>query len=170
MSPFFGLDGGAGWLESRADVSFGAQRNVNGSRGGLFQTANNQTFNPQQQMFLNEFRFAAAKSIRTSTIILATFNTIAAFATAVGILLDGYYRQKRNNRKFRFRYGVSRSRLLRARVGTDISMAADKMALPLSPRARYIRWCCHVASWCKESRLPQPSQPGWRSSWAPGVP
>ncbi|KAK5658498.1 hypothetical protein OQA88_1890 [Cercophora sp. LCS_1] len=103
MSPFFGLDGGAGWLESRADVSFGAQRNVNGSRGGLFQSATNETFNANQQMFLNEFRFAAAKSIRTSTIILATFNTIAAFATAVGILLDGYYRQKRNNRKFRFR-------------------------------------------------------------------
>lgn len=56
-------------------------------------------------MIINEFRFAAAKSIRTSTIILATFNVVAAFATAVGILFDTYCRKKRNDRNFRFRYG-----------------------------------------------------------------
>ncbi|KAL8421945.1 hypothetical protein RB596_002630 [Gaeumannomyces avenae] len=47
------------------------------------------------QMLINEFRFAAAKSIRISTIILATFNTIAAFATVLGILWENYSREKR---------------------------------------------------------------------------
>lgn len=52
----------------------------------------------------SSFRFQAAKSIRTSTIILSVFNVIAAFATAVGILWDGYATAKRNNPKFSFRY------------------------------------------------------------------
>lgn len=52
----------------------------------------------------NNFRFQAAKSIRTSTIILSVFNVVAAFATAVGILWDGYATAKRNNPKFSFRY------------------------------------------------------------------
>ncbi|KAL8392856.1 hypothetical protein RB595_002877 [Gaeumannomyces hyphopodioides] len=47
------------------------------------------------QMLINEFRFAAAKSIRTSTIILATLNTIAAFATVLGILWENYSRERR---------------------------------------------------------------------------
>ncbi|SPN98928.1 uncharacterized protein DNG_01967 [Cephalotrichum gorgonifer] len=50
------------------------------------------------------FRFQAAKSIRTSTIILSIFNILAAFATAMGILWDGYATAKRNNPKFSFRY------------------------------------------------------------------
>jgi hypothetical protein len=54
-----------------------------------------------------ELRFAPVKSIRTSTIILSVFNVIAAFATAVGILWEGYAREKRNNEKFRFRYEPS---------------------------------------------------------------
>lgn len=52
----------------------------------------------------NSFRFQAAKSIRTSTIILSVFNVVAAFATAIGILWDGYATAKRNNPKFSFRY------------------------------------------------------------------
>ncbi|KAK0638668.1 hypothetical protein B0T16DRAFT_431796 [Cercophora newfieldiana] len=103
MSPFFTSGAGAGWLESRGDMtSFGQSRNINVSGNGLFQSSTNQTFNQfnQQQ---NRFVFAAAKSIRTSTIILAVFNTIAAFATAVGILFDSYYRKKRNDKNFRFR-------------------------------------------------------------------
>jgi len=66
----------------------------------FFMAATNST---NQQMIINQFRFAAAKSIRTSTIILATFNAIAAFATAMGILYDNYSRAKRNNRNFKFR-------------------------------------------------------------------
>lgn len=56
---------------------------------------------------INNFRFQAAKSIRTSTIILSVFNVVAAFATAVGILWDGYATAKRNNPKYTFRYEES---------------------------------------------------------------
>ncbi|KLU88309.1 hypothetical protein MAPG_07296 [Magnaporthiopsis poae ATCC 64411] len=58
----------------------------------LLQMQRNQT---SPQMLINEFRFAAAKSIRTSTIILAAFNTIAAFATVLGILWENYSREKK---------------------------------------------------------------------------
>jgi len=104
MSPFFTAGAGAGWLESRGDTpSFGQGRNnFNGSGNGLFQANTNQSFNQFNQQS-NRFAFAAAKSIRTSTIILAIFNIIAAFATAVGIIFDSYYRKKRNDKKFRFR-------------------------------------------------------------------
>ncbi|KAF3025844.1 hypothetical protein E8E14_014742 [Neopestalotiopsis sp. 37M] len=46
---------------------------------------------------INQLKFLAAKSIRNSAIILAVFNTIAAFATAIGILYDCYGRAKRNS-------------------------------------------------------------------------
>ena len=65
----------------------------------MLQSATNAT---DSQTF-TQFRFAAAKSIRTSTVILASFNTVVAFATAVGILADTYYREKRENKGFRFR-------------------------------------------------------------------
>ncbi|KAM7204340.1 hypothetical protein V8F33_001642 [Rhypophila sp. PSN 637] len=102
MSPLHYLDGGVGWLESRGDVSWtpGTNNTRGGGGNGLFQSATNST---TQQMIINEFRFAAAKSIRTSTIILASFNTVTAFATAVGILFDTYCRKKRNDRNFSFR-------------------------------------------------------------------
>ncbi|KAI6377889.1 hypothetical protein MCOR25_002405 [Pyricularia grisea] len=47
------------------------------------------------QMLIQELRFASAKSIRTSTITLAVFNTVAAFATVLGILWESYSREKR---------------------------------------------------------------------------
>lgn len=47
-------------------------------------------------MVINEFRFLAARSIRTSTIILSVFNTVSAFATAAGILFECYLKAKRN--------------------------------------------------------------------------
>ncbi|KAI0024503.1 hypothetical protein F4780DRAFT_604646 [Xylariomycetidae sp. FL0641] len=46
---------------------------------------------------INEFKFLAARSIRTSTIILASFNTLSAFTTAAGILYDCYTTEKRAN-------------------------------------------------------------------------
>ncbi|RYP79527.1 hypothetical protein DL770_006627 [Monosporascus sp. CRB-9-2] len=48
-------------------------------------------------MAINQFKFLAAKSIRTSTIILSSFNTISAFATAAGILFDCYLKAKRSD-------------------------------------------------------------------------
>ncbi|VBB76323.1 Putative protein of unknown function [Podospora comata] len=91
----------ASWLQSRDDTGTMPQNNFNRTGTNTFQTARNQT--TTQQMFFNELRFAAARSIRTSTIILASFNIIASFATAVGILVDSYFRERRNNRSYRFK-------------------------------------------------------------------
>ncbi|KAK3350926.1 hypothetical protein B0H65DRAFT_103990 [Neurospora tetraspora] len=98
MSPFYALDGGGGWLESRVDTRWTPESDSSRTGYGMFQSATN---SPDSQTF-TQFRFAAAKSIRTSTVILASFNTIAAFATAVGILVDTYHREKRENKRFRF--------------------------------------------------------------------
>lgn len=86
-----------GWLEPRAE---GDVTNYDGdaSLRGPYRATNAST-----SALINQFRFQAAKSIRTSTIILAVFNVIAAFATAVGIFWDGYSSTKRNNPKFGFR-------------------------------------------------------------------
>ncbi|KAK3299308.1 uncharacterized protein B0H64DRAFT_97368 [Chaetomium fimeti] len=96
--PYAGVAGGVGWLESRDDnTGFMGQGDFNRSR-----TAFNRTQFANQRMFFNDLKFSAAKSIRTSAIILASFNIIAAFATALGILCESYFRKKRNDRNFRF--------------------------------------------------------------------
>lgn len=47
----------------------------------------------------NALKFAQSKSVRTSTIILASFNSLAAFATAVGIIYGcRQYRQRMQRR------------------------------------------------------------------------
>ncbi|KAL2067647.1 hypothetical protein VTL71DRAFT_15743 [Oculimacula yallundae] len=56
----------------------------------------NSTFN-----LISNLVFAESKSVRTSTIILATFNVLAAFATACSILYDCYWASKRCNPKFK---------------------------------------------------------------------
>ncbi|XXG99947.1 hypothetical protein Hte_006288 [Hypoxylon texense] len=72
------------------------QRNTSLSdySGGFSQAASisNSTFG-----VINQFKFLAAKSIRTSTIILAAFNIVSAFATAAGIYYDCYSTAKRSN-------------------------------------------------------------------------
>ncbi|KAH8594620.1 hypothetical protein B0O99DRAFT_171369 [Bisporella sp. PMI_857] len=50
---------------------------------------------------IQDLVFAESKSVRTSTIILASFNILAAFATAASILYDCYCASKRCNPKFR---------------------------------------------------------------------
>jgi hypothetical protein len=45
--------------------------------------------------------FAESKSVRTSTIILAAFDALAAFATAASILYDCYWASKRCNPKLK---------------------------------------------------------------------
>lgn len=47
----------------------------------------------------NALKFATSKSIRTSTIILACFNALAAFTTALGIIYGGYICRKRMQRR-----------------------------------------------------------------------
>ncbi|KAL1889421.1 hypothetical protein Sste5346_008905 [Sporothrix stenoceras] len=86
----------AAWLAVR-DVPNGFS-NSNNNGSGIFQLGANAT--QQQIQFISELRFAAAKSIRTSTIILAAFNAVAAFATACGILYDAYSTRKRNNKRY----------------------------------------------------------------------
>lgn len=88
--------GVVGWLESRGD-SMASESNE-----FLTQAATGSNASMSNQMLINQLKFAAAKSIRTSTIILATFNAVAAFATAIGILYDAYSRERRNNRSFKF--------------------------------------------------------------------
>ncbi|KAK4147184.1 uncharacterized protein C8A04DRAFT_9192 [Dichotomopilus funicola] len=97
--PYTGVTGSLGGLESRDDnMWFGRpQGDFNRSRAAF-----NRTQFAAQQMFFNDLKFSAAKSIRTSTIILAVFNAIAALATALGILIDSYFRKKRNDKNFRF--------------------------------------------------------------------
>ncbi|KAK3952489.1 hypothetical protein QBC32DRAFT_370227 [Pseudoneurospora amorphoporcata] len=99
MSPFYALDGRGAWLESRVDTRWTPESDSSRAGYGMLQSATNNSMD--SQTFI-QFRFAAAKSIRTSTVILASFNTIAALATAVGILVDTYHREKRENKKFRF--------------------------------------------------------------------
>lgn len=57
-----------------------------------------------QTAIINQFKFQAARSIRTSTIILAVFNVVAASATILGISWDSYVTKKREDPKFKFRY------------------------------------------------------------------
>ncbi|KAI0166695.1 hypothetical protein GGR52DRAFT_70816 [Hypoxylon sp. FL1284] len=70
-----------------------------GHSSGFSQAAYNQTgsFGSFGFSAFNQFKFSAAKSIRTSTIILAAFNVVSAFATAAGIYYDCYTTSKRLN-------------------------------------------------------------------------
>lgn len=72
------------------------------SSGFRFQANSTSAFN-------NELEFAAQKSVRTSVVILASFNAIAAFATAAGIFWDCYTTTKRGEPTFNLRYGYSPS-------------------------------------------------------------
>ncbi|KAI1215045.1 uncharacterized protein F4807DRAFT_18900 [Annulohypoxylon truncatum] len=78
---------------------------TNSSSLGIYQAASssNSTFG-----VINEFKFLAAKSIRTSTIILAVFNTVSAFATAAGIYYDCYVSATRSNPERRGRASIFR--------------------------------------------------------------
>lgn len=73
----------------------GWQRNMtlmgNATDLSMAATSGNSTF-----QVINEFKFLAARSIRTSTMILSVFNTVSAFATAAGILFDCYLKAKRS--------------------------------------------------------------------------
>ena len=52
-------------------------------------------------MLIDDLVFAQSKSVRTSTIIQASFNVLAAFFTALSILYDCYWASKRCNPKFK---------------------------------------------------------------------
>lgn len=52
----------------------------------------------------NELKFAAAESVRTSIIVLASFNAAAAFATATGIFWKSWMTARRCDPKWNPRY------------------------------------------------------------------
>jgi hypothetical protein len=76
--------------------AFSSYADANRSSGGA------SSFNVSKeasQAISNGFKFAASKSIRTSTIILASFNALAALATAMGIIYGCYTYKRRAIRK-----------------------------------------------------------------------
>lgn len=62
---------------------------------------NSSSQNATLTMLISSLEFAESKSVRTSTIILASFNVLASFATAASILYDCYWASKRCNPKFK---------------------------------------------------------------------
>ncbi|KAI9158694.1 hypothetical protein HJFPF1_06692 [Paramyrothecium foliicola] len=79
-------------IESRA-IHFNTTDDVAATNG--FQFQNNST-----STFANELKFAAAKSVRTSIVTLASFNVLAAFLTASGIFWHSYKAAKKRNAQF----------------------------------------------------------------------
>ena len=114
---------GWGWLEPRTTEElwarqFGGFNGGNGGNGDGDDDAGNRNGTDGRPWFGNgtsggggggrfsggrgnNFGFQAAKSIRTSTIILSVFNVIAAVATTIGILWDSYATAKRNKEERR---------------------------------------------------------------------
>ncbi|ORY71219.1 uncharacterized protein BCR38DRAFT_479737 [Pseudomassariella vexata] len=84
-------DVGSGSLNAAVDWSRNSSFGVTSTGFAQAASADNSTY-----MVINQFKFLAARSIRTSTIVLATFNTISAAATAAGIYYDCYSTAKRN--------------------------------------------------------------------------
>jgi hypothetical protein len=76
-------------IESSADIYKATQAAENNKLGASF---------------IENLVFAESKSVRTSTVILASFNVLAAFATAASILYDCYWTSKRCNPKFKASY------------------------------------------------------------------
>lgn len=82
------MDGG-NWNTPRAEDLW----TRDGSDGFRFET--NTT-----SAWANELKFAAAESVRTSIIVLAGFNAVAAFVTAVGIFWKSWMTAKRSDPKW----------------------------------------------------------------------
>jgi hypothetical protein len=104
------------WLDARsnsAGVKNGSSSHSNGhfnnSKGSGNTFNDGMRFDNSTKTFqlLGAIEFQAAKSIRTSTIILAAFNVVAAFGTAAAILYDCYASTRRSNPK----YSIKRSGL-----------------------------------------------------------
>lgn len=161
---------GAIWARDNGGGSFdngiGMGNEFGGSANSDFALQANDT---SRSALIHQFRFQTAKSIRTSTIILASFNVLAAFATAVGIIWDSYATKKRNDPKFKLRYvewSSGRAWGHSANGITGHPASASSLRQTHSPSS------CHLASPCKESSSPAPSRPDWAecSLWAVPLP
>jgi hypothetical protein len=86
-----------------------AEKTFNKTMVGMNHTTNpftqneaNRTISPSAtKQIIDMLVFQDSKSVRTSTIILAAFNVLAALATAVSILYDSYWSSKRCAPKFK---------------------------------------------------------------------
>ncbi|CAM1508390.1 Fc.00g052380.m01.CDS01 [Cosmosporella sp. VM-42] len=90
------------WIAPRAEDIWSRQTNSGSVQG--FQFQDNTT-----SAVINELKFANARTIRTSFIVLASFNVAVAFATAAGIFWESYTVAWRNNpnrriRSFKFNF------------------------------------------------------------------
>jgi hypothetical protein len=74
------------------------------SATGVVQAQTNGTSNNETLALISSLVFAESKSVRTSTIILAAFNVLAASTTVASILYDCYWASKRCNPKFKASY------------------------------------------------------------------
>ncbi|GAB0137184.1 hypothetical protein EsDP_00005462 [Epichloe bromicola] len=92
------MDGaGSWWLESSPGELHPRLPQLSGSPDGFDHRSNSSS------AFINNLRFQASKSIRTSFVILASFNALTAAATAAGIYWDCYKNSRRNDPDFRFK-------------------------------------------------------------------
>ncbi|KAI0119456.1 hypothetical protein F4814DRAFT_447271 [Daldinia grandis] len=97
MDNFHGFSNmGNGWQGNMSSLGY-----PNGFSQAAFNS--NSTFG-----VINQFKVMAASSIRQSTIILAAFNTVSAFATAAGIYYDCYTTAKRSNPEGRQKVNIFR--------------------------------------------------------------
>ncbi|KAI0848668.1 hypothetical protein F5Y00DRAFT_84922 [Daldinia vernicosa] len=97
MDNFHGFSNmGSGWNMSSLGYP-------NGFSQAAYNSSSTSTFN-----VINQFKIMAASSIRQSTIILAAFNTVSAFATAAGIYYDCYTTAKRSSLEGKQRVNVFR--------------------------------------------------------------
>ena len=70
--------------------------------GSFTESATNGTIgSAATKAIIDELIFQDSKSVRTSTIILAAFNILAALATAMSILYDCYWSAKRCAPKYK---------------------------------------------------------------------
>jgi hypothetical protein len=92
---------GPGKLMARAAYGF-IHATSNGTDSGTGSGKNSSS--NAAESFIAALVFAESKSVRTSTIILAAFDALAALATASSILYDCYWASKRCNPKFKASY------------------------------------------------------------------
>jgi len=89
-------------LARAAEKALNKTMDGNHTASSLSELATKGTIGPNEtEKLISQLVFAESQSIRTSTIILAAFNVLAAFATAISILYDCYRSSRRCNPKYK---------------------------------------------------------------------
>ena len=79
------------WLKNAVDPSVVTSQGFN-------------SYSNTSSAFVDEIKFAAAKTARTSIVVLASFNVLAALGTIFGVLFDSVVATRRDDPSFKFRY------------------------------------------------------------------